>query len=143
MKVYMVVFFRIIKANGCINKWTYMLFSLFVLYCHISSKLFSFLSSESLFYWLYVPQTLICQENFSTQKFVFPFYLDEWLISCSSCRDLTSSDLKDCSVTWPWCQGTQMMPSLCTESWWPLLVITSRLCSQVACLLNSTFILKQ
>ena len=102
-----------------------------------------FFSSESLFYWLYVPQTLVYQENFSTQKLVFPFYLDEWLISCSSCRDLTSSDLKDCSVMWPWCRGTQMMLFLCTESWWPLLVITSRLCSQVACLLNSTSILKQ
>lgn len=75
MKVYMIVFSRIIKANDCKNKWTYMLFSLFVLYCHISSKVFSFFLSESLFYWLYVPQTLVYQENFSTQKLVFPFYL--------------------------------------------------------------------
>lgn len=42
--------------------------------------------------------------------------------------------MKACFVMWPWCQVTRMMPSLCIESWWPLPVIISRLCSQVGCL---------
>lgn len=44
---------------------------------------------------------------------------------------------------WPWCQVTQMTPSLCIESWWPRLVTTSRLCSQVGWLVKLCTPLKQ
>lgn len=69
------------------------------------------------------------------------FPLDSWLNLCACYRALTSFALMDCFVMWPWCQGIQMMPTLCTESWWHLQVTTLKLCSQVGCFWHPEFTL--